>query len=506
MDFDGTEIKASLFADDATCTLKDVVSVIRLFELCEQYSKYSGLRLNVSKSLLVFIGPWKVKPNIPKYEVQIESDSFNILGIFLGQDRTKCNERNFNNKIHKMKQKLNMWSQRGLSLIGKVLISKSMGISNLIYSLSCVVSSKGDLNKAQQIVNDFIWKQKPAKIKHNVLIGPYERSGIRAPDLIIMQKSLRLAWLSRIWNEKSCNKPFRMQLKKYGGIKLLMHSNYNPTILQLTPFYKELFMFFKDLHRGSEFTGILWNNKELCINKQTIFKDDWCRNGVLYIRDLLDSTYTMLSRQELRNKYNISVDPLYYNSLKCIVHNWLKNENNYKYLDPNYKVNLDSSVFRLNDCFIDIQKAKSRDYYDILIEKKFEPPTNVHYWQNVRISKDVVLSSIETIKKCTKETYLIALQVKIVHNILATNKKMSDWSIKHSSKCDFCAGCDTVLHHMWECHHTRNIINFICRNLKSDDFKNNLTQPGFLFGTGDLRVDNMFLIIKSYIYIYHAQG
>ena len=63
-----------------------------------------------------------------------------------------------------------------------------MGISNLIYSLSCVVSSKGDLHKAQQIVNDFIWKQKPANIKHNVLIGPCERSGIRAPDLIIMQK------------------------------------------------------------------------------------------------------------------------------------------------------------------------------------------------------------------------------------------------------------------------------------------------------------------------------
>ena len=108
--FDGTEIKASLFADDATCPLKDVTSVIRLSELCEQYSRYSGLCLNVSKSLLVYIGPWKGKPNVPKYEVQIECDIFNILGIYLGQDRTKCNERNFDHKMHKMKQKLNMWS------------------------------------------------------------------------------------------------------------------------------------------------------------------------------------------------------------------------------------------------------------------------------------------------------------------------------------------------------------------------------------------------------------
>ena len=94
-------VMASIFADDATCTLKDVTSVVGLFELCEQYSKYSGLCLNVSKSLLVYIGSCKVKPNIPKYEVQIEKDFFNILGIFLGQDRTKCNEINFNHNIHK---------------------------------------------------------------------------------------------------------------------------------------------------------------------------------------------------------------------------------------------------------------------------------------------------------------------------------------------------------------------------------------------------------------------
>ena len=40
-------------------------------------------------------------------------------------------------------------------------------------------------------------------------------------------------------------------------------------------------------------------------------------------------------------------------------------------------------------------------------------------------------------------------------------------------------------------------------NLKSDDFKNNLTLIGFLFGTGDPTIDNMFLIMKSYIYIIY---
>ena len=64
-----------------------------------------------------------------------------------------------------MKTKLNIWSQRGLTLVGKVMISKSIGLSNLVYSMSNIEIKKRDLATSQQILSKFIWSGKPSKVK-----------------------------------------------------------------------------------------------------------------------------------------------------------------------------------------------------------------------------------------------------------------------------------------------------------------------------------------------------
>ena len=86
---------------------------------------------------------------------------------------------------------LTIWKQRGLTIIGKV--AKSMGMSNLICSISCLECPEAELQEAQRQLNRSIWADKPNKIQHNTMIGPYEMGGIRAPDVFLMKKSLRLA-------------------------------------------------------------------------------------------------------------------------------------------------------------------------------------------------------------------------------------------------------------------------------------------------------------------------
>ena len=182
----GVEHKVSLFADDTTCLLRSVASLDVLFKITNNFAKYSGLKLNIEKSLLYFIGPWRVKPLIP-YDVTIVTESFNLLGIELGYNQQKCSEKNFDEKVSKLKTKLNIWSQRGLTLLGKTLIAKSIGVSNLVYSMSCVPSDEKILSTAQRCVNNFIWSGKPSKIKHTTMIGSYSKGGIKSPDLITMK-------------------------------------------------------------------------------------------------------------------------------------------------------------------------------------------------------------------------------------------------------------------------------------------------------------------------------
>ena len=57
-----------------------------------------------------------------------------------------------------------------------------------------------------------------------------------------------------------------------------------------------------------------------------------------------------------------------------------------------------------------------------------------------------IMESLQTYRNVTKETVLIAMQLKLVHNIVATNKKKYDWKIIESPKCRYCLELDTVIH------------------------------------------------------------
>ena len=61
-----------------------------------------------------------------------------ILGVHFSYD-----EFNFNQKLKVLQTKLDMWSARDLTLFGKVMIIKTLGLSQLIYSASNLVFPAG---------------------------------------------------------------------------------------------------------------------------------------------------------------------------------------------------------------------------------------------------------------------------------------------------------------------------------------------------------------------------
>ena len=67
----------------------------------------------------------------------------NILGVHFFYDKKSNDELNFNLKVRKLQTKLNMWSVRDLTLFGRALINKSLGLSQVIYSASNTVVPEG---------------------------------------------------------------------------------------------------------------------------------------------------------------------------------------------------------------------------------------------------------------------------------------------------------------------------------------------------------------------------
>ena len=70
-----------------------------------------------------------------------------------------------------MSKKLQIWSKRRLTIVGRNLVSKTFGISNLIYSFSQSECELSVLTKAQSVLNAFICNKKPAKVKHTTMIS-----------------------------------------------------------------------------------------------------------------------------------------------------------------------------------------------------------------------------------------------------------------------------------------------------------------------------------------------
>jgi len=81
-----------------------------------------------------------------------------------------------------------MWRMRQLTLQGKILIAKTFGVSQLIYSMRTTYIKNKEIKQIDNIIYKFIWNIKPSskqvsgKIKREILQRSYEQGGLKAPN------------------------------------------------------------------------------------------------------------------------------------------------------------------------------------------------------------------------------------------------------------------------------------------------------------------------------------
>jgi hypothetical protein len=312
--FGAVEHKIFQFADDTTCTLKNENSITELFCLVDKFTQHSGLKLNVNKTIMIWLGPWRTKCN-NRLNLKTQSGSFNMLGIHLGRCNESNNTQNLWNKIAKMTKHFNIWNGRNLTLMGKILISKTYGISNLIYSLTMVDVDTDIKEKAQKELSRFIWNAKPPKIKHSTLIVPIEKGGLKTVDFNTMVQSLRLAWLARLLDDSDWSNIARYYFDKYGGLLFLLRCNYKCDYLEIPKFYSHLLHYARNTFEQGNSHEILWNNKDILIDNSSVFYKDWLSKGIIYIQDLCRPDGTWLNYTEFCNKFQLRNCFLQFNGL-----------------------------------------------------------------------------------------------------------------------------------------------------------------------------------------------
>ena len=173
----------------------------------------------MKKTKAIWLGRWASNKNRP-LSIKWFHTPVKILGIHFSYDDKGNNELNFNRKIRKLQTKLDIWSSRDLTLFGRTMILKSLGLSQLVYSASNLVVPPGTVDLVKSKAFRFLWRNKKDKIKRSGLYQDPDTGGIRMPDVNIMFKALKLAWLPRLMNSVKrnwCTIP-NYFFKKMGGL------------------------------------------------------------------------------------------------------------------------------------------------------------------------------------------------------------------------------------------------------------------------------------------------
>ena len=199
IDLFGNEHKLSQFADDANLFCADLISVERTLNLVNDFGRIACLRLNMKKTKAIWLGKWANNKTNPLDMKRMHTPVM-ILGVHFSYDKKGNDDLNFNLKLRKPQTKLDMWSARSLTLFGRVLITKTLGISQIIYSASSIEVPDTIAATLKKKLFNFIWKNKKDKIKRTVLYQDLEKGGLRMTDEDIMFKALGLAWIPRLLN------------------------------------------------------------------------------------------------------------------------------------------------------------------------------------------------------------------------------------------------------------------------------------------------------------------
>ena len=174
------EAKLSQFADDTTLIVRDLDSLQKAVETVSIFGSISGLELNKKKTKAMWPGSLKNNSNKP-LEFDCPKDPIKFLGTNLSYDQSENNKKNVFIKIKKMEAKLNLWLSRDLTLFGRTLLVKSLGLSQLIYSSSMLSVPESVIQQTQTKLFSFLWKHKKDKIKRQVLFQPLSKGGLNFP-------------------------------------------------------------------------------------------------------------------------------------------------------------------------------------------------------------------------------------------------------------------------------------------------------------------------------------
>ena len=150
--------KILAYADDVTCITDSNAGIKKIFKEYERLSKASGLMLNADKTEILDrnsqIFSFKYMNVIHRVKGKVE---VKINGIIFNCNNEAMKQKNYEMLLDKINSALLLWKMRRLSLLGKILIYKTYGLSQIIYVLTVIELDLIQYKQIHLMFNNYLW-------------------------------------------------------------------------------------------------------------------------------------------------------------------------------------------------------------------------------------------------------------------------------------------------------------------------------------------------------------
>ena len=274
------------YADDTTGIFADLPSAKEFLKIVEMFSLSSGLRLNIDKTKGMWLGKDKTKTLTP-LGINWPSGPIKLLGLYIGHNEKDMEVSNFRHKINKVKQLLHAWSDRDLSLIGRILIVKSLAFSQFTNLANLIIFPKHIITELEEIIYKFIWRGKTHKVKKNVLIQDYGSGGCKMEDFQSTLQASQVNWVKRYLSNE--NGAWKFTMEKCIGVKnlnILLRGNFDASLIShCTTFYKSVLHNWNNIKynhvKNNYFSNVfIYYNENICLNKKMIYSKHLIEAGI----------------------------------------------------------------------------------------------------------------------------------------------------------------------------------------------------------------------------------
>jgi hypothetical protein len=522
---DDNEIKINnaSFADDITALCRNKAGIQRIINTYSSFSDISGIQLNVPKTEILILG--SDADTRKQFIINFKGKTFSIVsqpkvkicGITFSNDNEMAYQDNITEKIIKLERQLNIWRQRNLSLEGKILVAKTYGISQILYSIQATIIKDEDVKRIENIIYRFIWNipndsnRVIGRISRAKLQAKKEQGGLNAPNIKLIDESLKYKFILR---QNTNTHPVKHLIRYIASKNNISFNNLylkgtteSKYINECIKVHNKMYDLIKKdldlLHNDRDSKPHCQYLKELAnlelkyskeiTNRQMYMVQNLRRAGIVKLGDLKlendrQGQRFILERFQIWNSLPISWRRIINNSRRFNTYINNDNEDNIK------MVSIGLNRWRTS------KGISTKQIYNRLMEDVCKSTNNeeLNIKHNLQLT-DEDESPFVTCLKMSKNVKLRNIQYKILHNVYPTLKHLHKWRIKPSPNCSNCNVTETLTHAIWECTIAqRSMDNFRLIHDELNISNNDLTRENMIIGIkGQNALNTIITLLKQ---------